>query len=120
MKLLCSSWAIIMCFFALNHHYLCFYSKINTVICLCSSSVNCTAFPFLCKCQKKRDSDSFKVKLFLKGSYEIILKDNEKMKSRQLNKRGNILLLYRMTFLLKHHFHSLFSLFFCSNFKHFL
>lgn len=69
------------------------------VICLCSSSVNCTAFPFLCKCQKKRDSDSIEVKLFLKESYEFILKDVEKMKSRQLNKRGNILLLYRMTFL---------------------
>lgn len=61
---------------------------------------------------KKRDSDGIEVKLFLKESYEFILKDNEKMKSRQLNKRGNILLLYRMTFLWKHNFHSLFSLFF--------
>lgn len=69
------------------------------VICLRSSSVNCTAFHFLYKCQRKRDSDSFKVKLFLKESYKIILKGNEKMKSRKLNKRGNILLLYRMTFL---------------------
>lgn len=86
-------------FFALNHRYLRFYSKINMVICFRSSSVNCTAFHFLCKCQRERDSDSFKVKLFLKESYKIILKDNEKMKSRQLNKRGNILLLYRMTFL---------------------
>lgn len=69
------------------------------VICLLRSSVNCAAFHFLCKCQRKRDSDSFKVKLFLKESYKIILKDNEKMRFRKLNKRGNILLFYRLTFI---------------------